>query len=103
MSVYVFVHVYMCFCVYVCLDVRVCFVYTCVLAYVCMYLHVFVHNWENATTYTRHLCDNTFKNSFLHSNILSIIKKKMECEIGKQNCDRSSVILELWNGMIKSW
>ena len=88
----------MCVCMFRCVCV---FVYTCVPAYVCMHLHVFVNNWEYATAYIQHLCDNTFKNSFLHSNNLCIIKKENGVWNRKTNCDRSSVILELWNGMIE--
>ena len=43
MSVYVFVHVYMCFCVYVCLDVRVCLctrvcLHMCVCTCMCLFI-----------------------------------------------------------------
>ena len=83
--VYMYVCVCLCVCVCVYLDVYVCLC-TCVCLHMCVCSCMCLLITENnyATAYIQHLCDNTFKNSFLHINLLCIIKKKMECEIGKK-------------------
>ena len=97
MCLYVYVCVHVCVCGYAC-------VYMCVPAclHMCMYMNVFVNNWEYPTDYIQQLSYDTLKNCFQHNNFF-YHKKGSGVKMGKQNDVGSSVILELWHRMIKSW
>ena len=103
----IYFYVCACMCMYVYMCVCVCAyacVYMCVPAclHMCMYMNVFVNNWEYPTDYIQQLSYDTLKNCFQHNNFF-YHKKESGVKMGKQNYVGSSVILELWHRMIKSW